>query len=162
MYRCNQVNEQVSGDSAGIVPVLAIAEDAFRVVLAARRIAQPLLPVKIHALLQVRGDGIVPCARGAIPIVGGDDLGDLAELAGRDDFPRFLLQERGAPLTARLQDTVVSPDGLDHFRTIFDPMGHGFFNINVLACSKRIQDHGQMLVVRWRENDGVDILAFQE
>src|SRR5204863_4866707 len=87
----NEVDEEVGGNAAGIVPILAIAEDALGTVGRFGGRAEPFRPIEIGAFLQVEWNGIVPCAGGAVAIVSGSDLGDFAELAGSDDLAGFLV-----------------------------------------------------------------------
>jgi len=65
-------------------------------------------------------------------------------------------------LAAHLDDALVSPRRLNHLGTVFDPMGHGLFDVDVLAGTKRIEHHRQVPVI-WCGNDhGVDVLPVEQ
>src|SRR5260370_27896500 len=69
LERCHHVIEQGSGDAAGIIPVLAEAEEAVGVEGPFGRRAQPHLPVAVVVTLAVRA-GFGVASPGPLPFAG--------------------------------------------------------------------------------------------
>src|SRR5213082_3581441 len=158
----NEVDEKVGGDAARIVPILAIAEDALGTVGHFGGRAEPFRPIEIDAFLQVERNGIVPCARGAVAIVSGGNLGDFAELAGSDDLAGLLVLVGRDPLAASLDDALVAPRRFNYFGAVFNLMGHGLFDVDVFAGAERVEHDGQVPIIGRGDDDGVNVFAVEQ
>jgi hypothetical protein len=93
---------------------------------------------------------------------GGDGGVDLAEASGTGQPGGALEGAHRALLRAVLQHHAVAIYGI-HQRTAFrDGVGHGFFQIDVLAGADRRQRDERVPVVGHGDRDGVDVIACEQ
>src|SRR5208282_2037034 len=97
-------------------------------------------------------------ARRAVTVVRGSHLGDFAEFSGSDDFARLFVLVAGDPLAAYLNDAVGATRCLDDFGAIFDILGHGLFDVDVLAGAERVENDGQVPMIGSGDSNSVNVL----
>src|SRR5262249_158388 len=87
---------------------------------------------------------------------------DLAELARIDD-PLALDEMRPATLLrAGLDHALARFDGADQIIPLFERMGDGLFDVNVLVSRHGVQNHPRVPVVWSADDDGVNALVVED
>ena len=90
------------------------------------------------------------------------DFMNLADLSVADVFGALLDGHFGAPLGADLNDTLVRFGGVDHREAFLDRAAGGLLGVHVFAGLAGVNHHDRVPVIRGGDNDGVDVLAFED
>ena len=155
--RRHRVVEEIGGDAARIVPVLAPAEVALGIERALRRRAEKRLPVE-RLLGRLGIDGVVPLA--AQVLVPAETAGrphDLANQPVVDHFLRFPEVIHRRVLASDLQDPAARLDDLGDLACLVDGVGHRLLEVHVLALAQRFHRLRVVPVIGRGDDDDVDV-----
>jgi hypothetical protein len=90
------------------------------------------------------------------------DQADVDQALRRDERGGLLKERRTAALGADGDHAFGAADGLDHPVALLDGVAHRFFDVDVLAGFDGVDHHLGVPVVGGGDEDGVDVLAFQQ
>ena len=168
--RRDDVVEEVAGDTEGIIPVLAEAEEAVGIPGALggelELGAQPHIPIDEIVALGIRAgaglDGPVPLALGAVAVVGTLAHDHLADHAVGDGLLGLPPDVGGSGLRADLENSLGLFHGGYQLAGVFVGVDHGFFEIDVLALVHGVHGHLAVPVVGGGDDDRVHIALVEE
>ena len=154
----DEMDEQIGGEAARVVPVETPLEEAAQVEVARRRGAEE--PLEVHRRWRGVGrDGVVPGARGGVAVDLALDQRHLPQPAAPDELGCPLRAAHAHVLAADLDHLAALLGGRDERLALFPRMGHRLLDVDVLAGGQRLLRHLEVPVIGRGDDDGVDVGA---
>ena len=148
------MDEQVGGDSPGIIPIASPLEKTSRIPGPLGGWAEPGFPIEVYTGLSISLNIVSPEILFVISGIVDLSHHHLPQCAGLDvtvgDFVGLIRHS----LDSYLQLKVGPPNLADQILGLLDGVGHRFFKVDVLAGTKGIQGHPVMPVF-WCSNQYV-------
>ena len=163
VHRCNHVEEQVGGNAAGIIPILAETEESVSIIRALTSRTQPHFPIQVIVPFAIRTsiwfNRVIPFAFNRIAMVGPLAQQHLSQHAISNRLLRLVPLVSRCGLRAHLHHSLRFLNRIHqplHFR---NRVAHRLFAIDVFACVHRRQCNRSMPVVWSGHNHRIHILA---
>src|SRR5271169_2929575 len=155
------MDKEIAAETFSIVGKTAPAEETDRIEGNARRSGEKGAPVKV-LIVDPRRNGINPGAAGGVAVPVGLNAAHFAELAGGINLSGLLVEDRADALATDLQDAVVLLRSGDHSETLVHGMGERLLAIDVFAGSEGVHHDAAVLMISYRNDHGVDVLAIED
>ena len=157
------VDEEVCGDTAGVIPVEAPLEVALRIPVALGGGAEEAIEIGVLGR-GFGGDDVAPggIVGEGVAIPESADVVDVADHALLDEFVGLLIERGTAVLGADLAHLPGLTPDLDEVEALFDGVGEGFFEVNVFAGPECGDGHIVVQVLRGHDVDRIDRLVGEQ